>query len=114
MVPTAKHPGFNFIGRLLGPRGNTLKELQRDTGCKMLIRGKGSVKFRHGENEWDMAKLPQHAHLNEPLHVSPPPQLPRHPMSRWIACSPLGSLDLGRKQEAVDAARNTTAGACGL
>ncbi len=73
MVPTHKNPGFNFIGRLLGPRGNTLKELQRDTGCKMLIRGKGSVKFRNGESEWEMAKLPQHAHLSEPLHVSPCP-----------------------------------------
>mmetsp|Transcript_39215 Transcript_39215/g.79138 ORF Transcript_39215/g.79138 Transcript_39215/m.79138 type:complete len:179 (+) Transcript_39215:58-594(+) len=35
----------------------------------MLIRGKGSVKFRNGETEWEMAKLPQHAHLTEPLHV---------------------------------------------
>jgi hypothetical protein len=28
VVPVEKSPGFNFIGRLLGPRGNTLKDMQ--------------------------------------------------------------------------------------
>eukprot|EP00960_Hanusia_phi_P052982 761776-Hanusia_phi.AAC.7 len=66
-VPVDKYPGYNFVGRLLGPRGNTLKELQKETGCKLLIRGKGSVKFRDGESEHQMQEL--HPHLREPLHV---------------------------------------------
>ena len=27
-----------------GPRGNTLKNMEKDTGAKIIIRGKGSVK----------------------------------------------------------------------
>ena len=64
------HPGLNFMGLLIGPRGNTLKAMEkvfaafifiikRDaysnivlmklspskvSGCKIVIRGKGSVK----------------------------------------------------------------------
>lgn len=35
---------FNFVGKLLGPKGNTLKRLQEETGCKMAILGKGSMR----------------------------------------------------------------------
>ncbi|KAI6198149.1 KH domain-containing protein [Aphelenchoides besseyi] len=35
---------FNFVGRLLGPRGKTLKRIEQDTGCKIMIRGEGSVR----------------------------------------------------------------------
>jgi protein quaking len=35
---------FNFIGRLLGPRGNSLKRVEASTGCRVFIRGKGSIK----------------------------------------------------------------------
>ena len=35
---------FNFIGRLLGPRGNLLKRIEATTGCHVFIRGKGSIK----------------------------------------------------------------------
>ncbi|RWW00664.1 hypothetical protein BHE74_00035018 [Ensete ventricosum] len=35
---------FNFIGRLLGPRGNSLKRVEASTGCRVYIRGKGSIK----------------------------------------------------------------------
>ena len=35
---------FNFVGRLLGPRGNSLKRVEVTTGCRVYIRGKGSVK----------------------------------------------------------------------
>lgn len=35
---------FNFVGRLLGPRGLTTKQLELDTGCKILIRGQGSMR----------------------------------------------------------------------
>ena len=35
---------FNFVGRLLGPRGLTLKRMQSETGCRMTIMGRGSVR----------------------------------------------------------------------
>jgi hypothetical protein len=38
----------NFIGLIIGPRGNTLKKMERETGAKIMIRGKGSVKEGKG------------------------------------------------------------------
>lgn len=35
---------FNFVGRLLGPRGNSLKRVEASTGCRVFIRGQGSIK----------------------------------------------------------------------
>lgn len=35
---------FNFVGRLLGPRGNSLKRVEATTDCRVLIRGRGSIK----------------------------------------------------------------------
>jgi len=35
---------FNFVGRILGPRGMTAKQLEVDTGCKIMVRGKGSMR----------------------------------------------------------------------
>jgi protein quaking len=33
---------FNYVGRLLGPRGKTLKSIEQATGVKIMIRGYGS------------------------------------------------------------------------
>ncbi|CAH0559129.1 unnamed protein product [Brassicogethes aeneus] len=44
MIPQEEHPEINFVGLLIGPRGNTLKTMEKDTGAKIIIRGKGSVK----------------------------------------------------------------------
>lgn len=54
------HPEINFMGLLLGPRGNTLKKLQNDSGAKIGIRGKGSVKGGRG--------MLDSANLDEELH----------------------------------------------
>lgn len=35
---------FNFVGRILGPRGLTAKQLESETGCKIMVRGKGSMR----------------------------------------------------------------------
>ncbi|RRT54794.1 hypothetical protein B296_00046811, partial [Ensete ventricosum] len=43
-IPVDAYPNFNFIGRLLGPRGNSLKRVEASTGCRVYIRGKGSIK----------------------------------------------------------------------
>eukprot|EP00250_Pteridium_aquilinum_P020544 c24857_g1_i1 orf=143-3412(-) len=43
-IPVKEHPGYNFIGLILGPRGNTQKTMEAETGAKITIRGKGAVK----------------------------------------------------------------------
>ncbi|RLV85728.1 Branchpoint-bridging protein [Meyerozyma sp. JA9] len=43
-IPLKDFPDINFVGLLLGPRGNTLRQIQEDSGAKLAIRGKGSVK----------------------------------------------------------------------
>ncbi|RRT86203.1 hypothetical protein B296_00000933 [Ensete ventricosum] len=43
-VPIDKYPNYNFVGRLLGPRGNSLKRVEASTQCRVYIRGQGSVK----------------------------------------------------------------------
>lgn len=35
---------YNFVGRLLGPRGLTAKQMEQDLGCKIMVRGKGSMR----------------------------------------------------------------------
>ena len=32
------------MGRILGPRGLTAKQLEQETGCKVMVRGKGSMR----------------------------------------------------------------------
>ena len=34
----------NLIGRILGPRGISVRQLEDKFDCKVLIRGKGSIK----------------------------------------------------------------------
>lgn len=66
-VPAEQYPDFNFVGRLLGPRGTTLKSLERDTGCKIMIRGKGSIRK---DKEPEVRGKPGWEHVfNEALHV---------------------------------------------
>jgi protein quaking len=66
-VPVKEHPEFNFVGRILGPRGMTAKQLEQDTGCKIMVRGKGSMRDKMKE-EMNRGK-PNWEHLNEELHV---------------------------------------------
>ena len=66
-VPTDQYPDFNFVGRLLGPRGATLKKLENETGCKIMIRGRGSIRK---DKEAEVMGKPGWEHVfSEPLHV---------------------------------------------
>ncbi|ORX69979.1 eukaryotic type KH-domain (KH-domain type I), partial [Linderina pennispora] len=51
-IPVEENPGLNFIGLLIGPRGNTLKKIEGDSGTKISIRGRGSIK--EGKRRDDM------------------------------------------------------------
>lgn len=43
-VPIPIHSGFNYAGLIIGPKGANQKRLEEETGCKILIRGRGSQK----------------------------------------------------------------------
>lgn len=60
---------FNFVGKLLGPKGNSMKRLQEDTMCKMAVLGRGSMRDRRKEEELRASGDSRYAHLYEDLHV---------------------------------------------
>lgn len=66
-MPVEKYPTFNFVGRIVGPRGRTIKEIEHKTGVKLLVRGRGSM--RNSQVEEMKRGKPNHEHLNETLHV---------------------------------------------
>ncbi|VDK47929.1 unnamed protein product [Gongylonema pulchrum] len=45
-VPIPERPECKFIGRILGPRGMSVKQLEARTQCTISIHGRGSVKVR--------------------------------------------------------------------
>ncbi|CAL4073510.1 unnamed protein product [Meganyctiphanes norvegica] len=69
LVPVREHPKFNFVGKLLGPKGNSLKRLQEETMTKMAILGKGSFRDKAKEQELCKNPDPKYGHLQEELHV---------------------------------------------
>ncbi|WCJ32513.1 RNA-binding KH domain-containing protein [Euphorbia peplus] len=73
-IPVDKYPSYNFVGRLLGPRGNSLKRVEASTECRVLIRGRGSIKDPAREEM--MRGKPGYEHLNEPLHILVEAELP--------------------------------------
>jgi splicing factor 1 len=63
MIPIDKYPDYNFIGLIIGPRGNTQKKMEKESNCKIAIRGKGSTK--EGKIKAGKINLAE----DEPLHV---------------------------------------------
>ncbi|KAA8550462.1 hypothetical protein F0562_002146 [Nyssa sinensis] len=73
-IPVDSYPNFNFVGRLLGPRGNSLKRVEASTGCRVFIRGKGSIK--DPDKEESLRGRPGYEHLSDPLHILVEAELP--------------------------------------
>ena len=65
-IPMKEFPGYNSIGLIIGPRGNTQKRMEKETGAKIVIRGKGSVKEGRSQQKRDLKPDPSE---NEDLHV---------------------------------------------
>ncbi|KAM5138116.1 splicing factor 1 isoform 1-T1 [Mantella aurantiaca] len=65
MIPQDEYPEINFVGLLIGPRGNTLKNIEKECNAKIMIRGKGSVKEGKVARK-DGQTLPGE---DEPLHA---------------------------------------------
>ncbi|KAG8203435.1 BBP, partial [Candida africana] len=66
-VPVKDYPDINFVGFLIGPRGNTLKKLQEDSGARLQIRGKGSVK--EGKSSDGFGSSQTGTDIQDDLHV---------------------------------------------
>ncbi|MFT7796291.1 splicing factor 1-like [Arapaima gigas] len=65
MIPQDEYPEINFVGLLIGPRGNTLKNIEKECNAKIMIRGKGSVKEgKVGRKDGQIS-----AGEDEPLHA---------------------------------------------
>jgi splicing factor 1 len=63
-IPLDQNPDYNFIGLIIGPhRGNTQKRMEKETGVKIVIQGKGSMK-----NGIKKDNTPQPGE-DEPVHV---------------------------------------------
>ncbi|KAH0871224.1 LOW QUALITY PROTEIN: hypothetical protein HID58_078246 [Brassica napus] len=73
-IPVDQYPNYNFVGRLLGPRGNSLKRVEASSECRVLIRGRGSIKDPVKEDM--MRGKPGYEHLNEQLHILVEAELP--------------------------------------
>jgi len=55
IIPT--HTGFNYAGLIIGPKGSNQKRLEEETGCKILVRGRGSQKEGQAPNRGDFEDL---------------------------------------------------------
>jgi len=69
LIPVREHPKFNFVGKLLGPKGNSMKRLQEETMTKMAVLGRGSMRDRQKEEDLRTSQDPKYQHLHEDLHV---------------------------------------------
>ena len=65
IVPIEKYPGYNFFGAIIGPRGNAQKRMERESGCKVVIRGKGAIKDGCARHDGK----PLGPEDEEPMHV---------------------------------------------
>ncbi|XP_065370023.1 KH domain-containing, RNA-binding, signal transduction-associated protein 3-like isoform X3 [Calliphora vicina] len=68
-VPVKQYPKFNFNGKILGPKGNSLIRLQDETQCKITIKGRNSMRDKVKEEELRKSDDPRFSHLNKDLFV---------------------------------------------
>ena len=62
-IPADDFPTVNFVGLLIGPRGNTLKRMETDSGARISIRGRGAEKEGKVRSDGSVA-----GGMDEPLH----------------------------------------------
>ena len=70
-IPEADDPFINYIGQIIGPGGQTQKKLEKESHCKIQIRGEGSQnKGVFSSKQYEKELLDgQNDNENEPLHV---------------------------------------------
>lgn len=62
-IPCKEYPEYNFVGLIIGPRGNTQKRMENETGAKIFLRGRGSVQ------DGKASEKKRHQSSNDDLHV---------------------------------------------
>ncbi|KAM3716506.1 RNA-binding protein [Dirofilaria immitis] len=103
-IPVKEYPNYNFVGRILGPRGLTAKQLEEESGCRIMIRGRGSTR----EDSTNRENI-SNDHTKEELHVlvqcEDIEEIAKEKMKRAIECihyflipPPDGEDELKRKQ----------------
>ncbi|XP_075168474.1 KH domain-containing, RNA-binding, signal transduction-associated protein 3-like [Haematobia irritans] len=68
-LPVKQYPKFNFMGKLIGPKGNTLKHLTQETMCNFGIKGRTSLRDEEKEEALRQSGNPAFNHLNKNLYV---------------------------------------------
>lgn len=68
-IPVKQYPKFNFTGKILGPKGNSLLRLQEETQCKITIKGRNSMRDKAKEEELRKSDDPRYSHLHKDLFV---------------------------------------------
>lgn len=68
-LPIKQYPKFNFQGKLLGPKGNTLKRLHQETMCSIALRGRHSMRDQEREEQLRQSGDPAYNHLNKNLYI---------------------------------------------
>uniref|UniRef100_A0A1I7USR8 KH domain-containing protein n=1 Tax=Caenorhabditis tropicalis TaxID=1561998 RepID=A0A1I7USR8_9PELO len=72
LVPVNKFPQYNFVGRILGPRGMTVKALEKETGCKIFVRGRAFMSHKTARippPRSSLSNVSKNAFTDDPLHV---------------------------------------------
>jgi len=65
-VPQEEYPQFNFMGLILGPRGHSLEKIKQKYSCRVVVKGRGSVKEGMTGLKKDGTKYDS---LDEAMHV---------------------------------------------
>ena len=60
IIPVKRYPDVNFMGIIVGARGQNHKRLQQSTNCKIEIRGQG---VQANPNNMHESNMPQHVHI---------------------------------------------------
>ncbi|EDW56785.1 KH domain-containing, RNA-binding, signal transduction-associated protein 2 [Drosophila sechellia] len=68
-VPVNQFPKFNFAGKILGPKGNSLRRLQEESQCKIAIKGRSSIRDRNKEEQLRSSGDRRYAHLEKNLFL---------------------------------------------
>ncbi|XP_061396537.1 KH domain-containing, RNA-binding, signal transduction-associated protein 3-like [Musca vetustissima] len=68
-IPVKQFPKFNFVGKLIGPKGHSLKKLNQETLCHIAIKGRSSMRDEEKEEALRQSGNPAFNHLNRNLFV---------------------------------------------
>ncbi|VDM29473.1 unnamed protein product [Toxocara canis] len=85
MIPNFRHPHFNFVGKILGPKGASLQAMAKQFKCHIYVLGRGSTKDRAKEQELLNSGDLQYAHYGGPLHVKIETIAPAHVAYKRVA-----------------------------